>query len=50
MECSAQLVWQWANALLLQRDGGRSCCWKVEARENETNAASYEALPDWYGG
>lgn len=50
MESSAQLVWQWANALLLQRDGGRSCCWKVEARENETNAACYEALPDWYGG
>jgi 6-pyruvoyltetrahydropterin/6-carboxytetrahydropterin synthase len=48
MESSAELVWQWANALLLQRDGGRSCCCKVEARENETNAACYEALPGWY--
>jgi 6-pyruvoyltetrahydropterin/6-carboxytetrahydropterin synthase len=48
MESSAQLVWEWANALLLQRDGGRCCCWKVEARENAKNAASYEAQPVWY--
>jgi 6-pyruvoyltetrahydropterin/6-carboxytetrahydropterin synthase len=50
MEFSAQLVWQWANALLLASDTGRSCCWKVEARENEKNAACYEALPDWFTG
>ena len=49
MEASARLVWDWANALLLDRDGGRACCWKVEARENEKNAAFYEALPDWFG-
>ena len=48
MESSAELVWQWANALLLDRDGGRSCCWRVEARENEANAACYEAIPQWY--
>jgi 6-pyruvoyltetrahydropterin/6-carboxytetrahydropterin synthase len=48
MEASAQLVWQWANALLQARDGGRSCCWKVEARENEKNAACFEAQPEWF--
>jgi len=50
MEASAQLVWHWANGLLQSRDGGRSCCWKVEARENHKNAACYEAVPGWYGG
>ncbi|MEB3330954.1 MAG: 6-carboxytetrahydropterin synthase, partial [Synechococcaceae cyanobacterium] len=42
------LVWGWANALLHGRDGGRSCCWRVEARENECNAATFTALPDWF--
>jgi hypothetical protein len=48
MEASAQLVWDWANALLRERDGGRSCCFRVEARENEANAACFEALPSWF--
>ena len=48
MEGSAQLVWQWANALLQERDGGRSCCCKVEARENSKNAACFEAVPAWF--
>ena len=48
MEATAMLVWKWANQLLQIRDGGRSCCWKVEARENEKNAACYEALPPWF--
>jgi 6-pyruvoyltetrahydropterin/6-carboxytetrahydropterin synthase len=48
MEASARLVWEWANELLRERDGGRSCCWRVEARENERNAAFYEALPAWF--
>jgi 6-pyruvoyltetrahydropterin/6-carboxytetrahydropterin synthase len=48
MEASAQLVWSWANGLLQSRDSGRSCCWKVEARENEKNAACFEAVPDWF--
>jgi 6-pyruvoyltetrahydropterin/6-carboxytetrahydropterin synthase len=48
MEATAMLVWKWANQLLQNRDGGRSCCWKVEARENEKNAACYEALPPWF--
>ena len=48
MEASAKLVWQWANQLLEQREGGRSCCWKVEARENEKNAAYFETVPRWF--
>jgi len=48
MEASAKLVWQWANQLLEQREAGRSYCWKVEARENEKNAACFEAVPEWF--
>jgi len=48
MEATAELVWTWANALLHDRDGGRTCCWKVEARENRANGASYEAIPSWF--
>ena len=47
MEASARWVWERANALLQQRDGGRSWCWRVEARENDQNAACWEALPPW---
>jgi 6-pyruvoyltetrahydropterin/6-carboxytetrahydropterin synthase len=48
MESSAALVWTWANTLLHGRDAGRSCCWRVEARENEHNAACFTALPAWF--
>lgn len=48
MEASAELVWGWANELLHSRDGGRSCCWRVEAAENEKNAARYTATPSWF--
>ena len=48
MESTAALVWEWANALLLERDDGRSCCWAVEARENNVNAALYQKLPSWF--
>ncbi|MCP9915721.1 6-carboxytetrahydropterin synthase [Cyanobium sp. ATX 6F1] len=48
MEASAELVWGWANELLREREEGRACCWRVEARENEKNAARFQALPDWY--
>jgi 6-pyruvoyltetrahydropterin/6-carboxytetrahydropterin synthase len=48
MEASAELVWGWANELLYSRDGGRSCCWRVEAAENEKNAARYTATPSWF--
>ena len=26
MEATAALVWEWANVLLKERDGGRTCC------------------------
>ncbi len=50
MEASAELVWEWSNSLLHSRDSGRSCCWRVDARENEINTASFECLPDWFKG
>ncbi len=50
MEASAELVWGWANELLQAREGGRSCCFRVEARENEKNAASFTAIPAWFSG
>jgi len=49
METTAELVWSWANQLLEERDVGRTCCWAVEARENERNAATYSAVPEWFG-
>ncbi len=48
MESSAELVWKWSNELLNDRDGGRSCCWRVEARENDFNAACFELTPEWF--
>ncbi len=48
MEYSSELIWEWANTFLLNRDKGRTCCWRTEARENEFNAASFELTPDWY--
>ena len=49
METTAELVWSWANQLLQERDLGRTCCWAVEARENERNAATYSSVPEWFG-
>ncbi|BEV35673.1 hypothetical protein CREGCYN_04850 [Synechococcus sp. M16CYN] len=48
METTATLVWDWANALLQQKDSGRTCCWTVEARENRCNAATYSQVPNWF--
>jgi len=48
MEATAHLVWGWANELLHGREGGRACCFRVEARENEANAGFYAATPDWF--
>ena len=48
MEASAELAWTWANELLLERDGGRTCCWQVQASENEKNSAFYSGTPEWY--
>ena len=49
MEASAVLVWRWANDLLLEQEGGRACCFRVEARENSRNTAFYGERPDWFG-
>ena len=48
MEASAELVWHWANELIREQEGGRACCWRVEARENDRNAAWFTAVPRWF--
>ena len=48
MESSAKLVWEWANELLLDRDYGRTCCWRAEAFENSANSASFQQVPAWF--
>ncbi len=48
MESSAELLWQWSNEILRERDRGRTCCWRVEARENNQNAACFELIPQWF--
>ena len=48
MEATAALVWEWANVLLRERDGGRTCCWAVEARENSSNGGVIHRLPPWF--
>ncbi len=48
MEYSAELVWEWANTLLLEKEAGRSCCWRVEASENNYNSATFEVFPKWF--
>ena len=48
MEATANLIWKWANSFLFDQDQGRTCCWRTEARENESNAAFFELIPDWY--
>tara|TARA_Y100001968_G_C19335722_1_gene706736 strand:+ start:887 stop:1243 length:357 start_codon:yes stop_codon:yes gene_type:complete len=48
MESTSQLVWEWANSLLFTRDKGRTCCWRSESRENYSNAAIFELIPDWF--
>tara|TARA_B100000700_G_C14676325_1_gene683249 strand:+ start:102 stop:587 length:486 start_codon:yes stop_codon:yes gene_type:complete len=48
MESSAELVWEWANSFLFQKDEGRTCCWRSEARENSANASCYELIPSWF--
>ena len=48
MEATSMLIWEWANDLLRKRDGGRTCCWRAESRENDQNAAFYEFVPDWF--
>ncbi len=48
MESTAKLIWEWANSILMITTGGRACCWRTEARENDFNASYFELIPDWY--
>ena len=48
MEFTSELIWKWANEYLHDKDKGRSCCWKTESRENKSNKASYEKIPEWF--
>ena len=48
MESTSELIWSWANEHLQERDGGRTCCWAVESRENNRNAARFQKIPDWF--
>ena len=48
MEGSSELIWKWANEYLQGKDKGRTCCWKTESKENQSNKACYEKFPDWF--
>ena len=48
MEFSAKMIWNWANEYLKKNDNGRTCCWKTESCENQSNKATFEKLPHWY--
>jgi len=48
MESTSELIWRRANEYLQDMDKGRTCCWKTESRENESNKASYEEFPEWF--
>ena len=48
MEFTSKLVWEWANSILLERDGGRTCCSRAEASENDLNSASFTGTPEWF--
>ena len=48
MEFTSELIWRWANEYLQDKDQGRTCCWKTESKENKSNKASYEEIPDWF--
>ena len=48
MECTSELIWTWANEYLMDKDKGRTCCWKTVSKENTSNKASYEKFPEWF--
>ena len=48
MEFSSELIWQWSNSFLLNKDAGRTCCWRTESREDGHNSACFESIPDWF--
>ena len=48
MEFTSELILRCANEYLKVKDKGRTCCWKTESKENKSNKASYEEIPDWF--
>ncbi|WP_036917158.1 MULTISPECIES: 6-carboxytetrahydropterin synthase [unclassified Prochlorococcus] len=48
MESTAKIIWEWANLILLERDSGRTCCFRAQASENDFNSACFELVPDWF--
>ena len=36
------------NEYLKKVEGGRACCWKAESRENKSNGAYFQKIPQWY--
>ena len=48
MEYSSKLIWEWANEYLKEKYQGRACCFFTESKENNSNKASFENIPDWY--
>ena len=48
MESTSELIWLWANEYLKDNYKGRTCCWKTESKENKSNKACYEKLPEWF--
>ena len=48
MEATSELIWKWANEYLLDKDKGRTCCWKTVSKENKSNKARYERYPEWF--
>ncbi len=48
MEFSSKMIWSWANKFLKEKYLGRACCWRTESKENESNKARFETIPEWY--
>lgn len=48
MEYTSKLIWEWANSILLDKDGGRTCCSRAQAIENHSNSGFFDAIPEWF--
>lgn len=48
MEATSQWLWTHVNEWLLEKEGGRVCCTRVETREHEKNSAYFCGFPKWF--
>jgi 6-pyruvoyltetrahydropterin/6-carboxytetrahydropterin synthase len=48
MEGTSKWLWDHVNNWLLETEGGRVGCIKVETREHEKNSAYYKGFPVWF--